>query len=190
MIVYKKIFRLFRTSKKSKKKKPRKVLCWLKKRNLFSKLVKENELLPSSWVCRIACSACSPARRACVFGVRNVSFSENIAYVLNGWPQFTYSLFQIMFCWFDYISFCLFTVNLLSLTLLTSSNGWKPLSIFKKSVLKGLLRGYSKITSIRKREGSSREVWQKMTGGKAVAEKVMPLSQNFSVPSYISDRLW
>ena len=98
-------------------------------------------------------------------------FRKIFAYVLNGWPQFTYSLFQIMFCWFDYISFCLFTVNLLSLTLLTSSNGWKPLSIFKKSVLKGLLRGYSKITSIRKREGSSREVWQKMTGGKAVAER-------------------
>ena len=189
MIVYKKIFRLFRTSKKSKKK-TRKVLCWLKKRNLYSKLVKENELLPSSWVCRIACSACSPAQRGCVFGMRNVSFSENIAHVLNGWPQFTYSLFQIMFCWFDYISFCLFTANLLSLTLLTSSNGWKLLSIFEKSVLNGLLRGYSKITSIRKGEESPREVWQKPTGERLQPKRWCHLFKCFSVPSYISDTHW
>ena len=190
MIVYKKIFRLFRTSKKSKKKKTRKVLCWLKKRNLYSKLVKENELLPSSWVCRIACSACSPAQRGCVFGMRNVSFSENIAHVLNGWPQFTYSLFQIMFCWFDYISFCLFTANLLSLTLLTSSNGWKLLSIFEKSVLNGLLRGYSKITSIRKGVESPREVWQKTTGERLQPKRWCHLFKCFSVPSYISDTHW
>ena len=147
-------------------------------------------LLPSSWVCRIACSACSPAQRGCVFGMRNVSFSENIAHVLNGWPQFTYSLFQIKFCWFDYISFCLFTANLLSLTLLTSSNGWKLLSIFEKSVLNGLLRGYSKITSIRKGEESPREVWQKTTGERLQPKRWCHLLKCFSVPSYVSDTHW
>ena len=51
-----------------------------------------------------------------------------------------YTPFQIIFCWFYYILFYLFTANLLLLIVLASSNSWKPLTIFAKISITCLIR--------------------------------------------------
>ena len=77
-------------------------------------------------------------RKICLF--KEVLRTQKLRKKLAAKRLFFHYWYETIFCWFDYIALYLFTANLLILILLTSSNGWKPLTIFAKRSIGCLTR--------------------------------------------------
>ena len=97
--------------------------------------------------------------RTCAYqGVRNVSFSENVAYVLNGWPRNGFIIYgnEFRFCklWLKVVSSYVITNLLIKLfqdggpylietiALICSANQWTGFYMIGTSVMKELNHTY------------------------------------------------